>query len=71
MVSKTLGWCNEMYKVAIFDEEHEKDLEQEVNEFLSTLSEKQFIDIQYRISTACDQKGEQIYCFSAMILYRA
>lgn len=59
-----------MFQVAIFDEEHEKDLEMEVNDFLSSLSEEQFVDIQYRVAATCDQKGEQIYCFSAMILFR-
>ena len=59
-----------MFQVAIFDEEHEKDLEMEVNDFLSSLSEEQFIDIQYRVAATCDQKGDQIYCFSAMIIYK-
>lgn len=60
-----------MFQVAIFDEEHEKDLEMEVNDFLSSLSEEQFIDIQYRVAATCDQKGDQIYCFSAMIIYKS
>jgi len=59
-----------VFQVAIFDEEHEKDLEMEVNDFLSSLSEEQFIDIQYRVAATCDQKGDQIYCFSAMIIYK-
>jgi len=60
-----------VFQVAIFDEEHEKDLEMEVNDFLSSLSEEQFIDIQYRVAATCDQKGDQIYCFSAMIIYKS
>jgi len=59
-----------VYQVALFDEEHEKDLEYEVNHFLSSLSEEQFIDIQYKVAATCDQKGEQIYCFTAMVIYR-
>lgn len=55
-------------KVKIIDESHEKDLERSVNEFLeSTLSE--IIEIQFR--TAVSIFGEeQVYCFSAMIVYQ-
>ena len=54
-------------KVKIFDESHEKDLEAQVNNFLSTLS-GDVIDIKF--STAISMFGEdQIYCFSAMIIY--
>lgn len=54
-------------KVKIFDEESEKDLEESVNKFLEEL-EKEVIDIKYQIS--CAMLGEeQIYCFSAMIIY--
>ena len=54
-------------KVKIFDESHEKDLEAEVNNLLSTLS-GDVIDIKF--STAISMFGEdQIYCFTAMIIY--
>ena len=55
-------------KVKLFDESHEKDLERSVNEFLeSTLNE--IIEIQFR--TAVSIFGEeQVYCFSAMIVYQ-
>lgn len=55
-------------KVKIIDESHEKDLERSVNEFLeSTLNE--IIEIQFR--TAVSILGEeQVYCFSAMIVYQ-
>lgn len=54
-------------KVKIFDESHEKDLESQVNNFLSTLS-GDVIDIKF--STAISIFGEdQIYCFTAMIIY--
>lgn len=54
-------------KVKIFDESHEKDLEAQVNNFLSTLS-GDVIDIKF--STAISMFGEdQIYCFTAMIIY--
>ena len=54
-------------KVKIFDESHEKDLENYVNDFLQTVPE--VVDIKY--STSLGISGEeQIYCFSAMIIYR-
>lgn len=54
-------------KVKIFDESHEKDLEMQVNTFLSSLS-GEVIDIKF--STAISMFGEeQIYCFTAMIIY--
>ncbi|MBR1413314.1 MAG: sporulation protein Cse60 [Bacilli bacterium] len=56
-----------MMKVKIFDESHEKDLEQKINEFLSKLS-GEVIDIKYQVSISMFSE-EQIYCFSAMIIY--
>lgn len=53
-------------KVKIFDESHEKDLENAINEFLNT--EIQVIDIKYQVSVSVFSE-EQIYCFSAMIIY--
>ena len=54
-------------KVKIFDESHEKDLETKINDFLTTL-EGEVIDIKFE--TAIMTMGdEQIYCFSAMIIY--
>nr|WGD62154.1 sporulation protein Cse60 [Bacillus subtilis]WGD75304.1 sporulation protein Cse60 [Bacillus subtilis] len=59
-----------MLKVAVFDEEHEKDLQTEINSFLKGISEERLIDIKYTVSAACDPDGERLYCFSALILYR-
>ncbi|MCK9471532.1 MAG: sporulation protein Cse60 [Bacilli bacterium] len=56
-------------KVKVFDEGHEKDLEDAINDFLKTIKEDDVIDIKYQISTMYDYK-EQIYCYSAIILYR-
>lgn len=53
----------------MFDEGHEKDLEDAINDFLKTIKEDDVIDIKYQISTMYDYK-EQIYCYSAIILYR-
>ena len=54
-------------KIKIFDEGHEKDLEEKINNFLK--EQKNIIDIKYQVSIAMYQE-EQIYCFSAMILYK-
>lgn len=56
-------------KVKIFDESHEKDLENAVNMFLSTIN-GDIIDIKYQVSISVFSE-EQIYCFSAMIIYNA
>lgn len=53
-------------KVKIFDEMHEKDLENSINEFIT---DKDVIDIKYNISIAISGE-EQIYCFSALIMYK-
>ncbi|RAK21183.1 uncharacterized protein DUF2758 [Anoxybacillus vitaminiphilus] len=58
-----------MYKVKLFDKEHEKDLESAVNQFLAGLNEGQLIDIKYEVA-AMESEGEQVYCFSAMVIYR-
>lgn len=54
-------------KVKIFDEVHEKDLEDNINIFLEDL-EGEVIDIKYQISVSIFGE-EQVYCFSAMIIY--
>ena len=54
-------------KVKIFDEETEEDLEEKINTFLVE-TEKEVIDIKYQVS-ACVFGEEQIYCFSAMVIY--
>ena len=52
-------------KVKVFDENHEKDLENSINEFIQ---DKDIIDIKFNVSTSvCGE--EQIYCFSALIMY--
>ena len=53
-------------KVKLFDENHEADLEDAINDFLK--QEITVIDIKYQISTMYDYKN-QIYCYSAMIIY--
>lgn len=53
-------------KVKIFDEETEEDLENKINAFIE---EVEVFDIKYQVSAAIFSE-EQIYCFSAMIMYR-
>lgn len=54
-------------KVKIFDCEHEKDLESAVNLFLNS-GNYDIIDIKYCVSTSIFSE-EQIYCYSAMVIY--
>ena len=61
--------CGDNMKVKVLDESHEKDLEFAVNDFLSTL-ESDLIDIKYNVAiSTCGE--DQIYCFSAMIIYES
>ena len=53
-------------QVKLFDFESEKDLEDAINEFLE--NEIEIIDVKYQVSTSIFSE-EQIYCFSAMIIY--
>lgn len=53
-------------KVKMFDEDCEKDLENSINTFLS--NDIDVVDIKYQLSIAMNGE-EQIYCFSAMIIY--
>lgn len=54
-------------KVKLFDENHEKDLEQAINKFLEE-TDANIIDIKYQVSVGVFSE-EQVYCFSAMIIY--
>lgn len=53
-------------KVKIFDEENETDLENKVNGFIENVDE--IYDIKYCVSSSINGE-EQIYCFSALIMY--
>ena len=54
-------------KVKIFDLEDEKDLEEEVNNFLSG-NNINVIDIKYQVAVSMFSE-EQVFCFSAMVIY--
>ncbi|MDC2865042.1 MULTISPECIES: sporulation protein Cse60 [unclassified Bacillus (in: firmicutes)] len=60
-----------MIRVKIFDESHEKDLEEAINVFLKKMDEEQIIDIKYQVSVSNNDEESQIYCFSAMVVYRS
>ncbi|MBQ7104436.1 MAG: sporulation protein Cse60 [Bacilli bacterium] len=53
-------------KVKLFDENHEKDLEESINKFISDGIE--IIDIKYQVAISVFSE-EQIYCFSALVMY--
>lgn len=55
-------------KVKIIDESHEKDLEEEINKFLNNC-EFEIIDIKFNSAVAIYGE-EQIFCFSALIMYK-
>ena len=54
-------------RVKVFDESHEKDLENAIIGFLNS-GDFDIIDIKYQVAIAVSG-AEQIYCFSAMIIY--
>ncbi len=53
-------------KVKVIDEECERDLENSINEFLER--DIDIIDIKYQVAIGISGE-EQLYCFSAMIIY--
>ncbi len=57
-----------MYQVKVFDEEHEDDLSESINEFIAQKDGIEIVDIKF--STAFGViENEQIYCFSALVIY--
>ena len=56
----------DIMKVKVIDEDCEKDLENSVNDFLN--NDIDIIDIKYQLAIAINGE-EQLYCFSAMIIY--
>jgi hypothetical protein len=59
-----------MIQVKVFDYEHEKDLEKDMNQFLSKMDDKKIVDIKYHVAAMSEEVEDQIYCFSAMVVYR-
>ncbi len=60
-----------MIRVKVFDEGHERDLEESVNAFLKKIADDNVVDIKYQVAVCNNDEENQIYCFSAMIVYRA
>lgn len=55
-------------KVIVIDEQHEKDLEDKLNEKLIQLEHNKVLDIKFSTSSFCDEE-DQIFSFSALIMY--
>ena len=53
-------------KIKVFDESHETDLEVALNNFIL---EKEIIDIKFNVSVGVSGE-DQIYCFSALVMYK-
>lgn len=60
------SFIGDTMKVKIFDEEDELDLEEDINSFLK--GNIKIIDIKFQVGVSVFSE-EQIFCFSAMILY--
>lgn len=61
------NFLGDKMKVKIFDDEDEKDLESDINSFLGDL-DGEVVDIKYQVSVGIFSE-EQVFCFSAMIVY--
>ena len=56
-------------KIKIFDESHEKDLEDDIKKFIEN-DNPDIIDIKYCVSTSMTSE-DQIYCFRAKWGYKS
>lgn len=56
-------------KIKIFDESHEKDLEEAINKYIKEKEIKDIVDIKFSVATSLYGE-EQIYCFSALLMYK-
>lgn len=59
----------DIFKVKLFDEDHEKDLEEVMNEFLADIPEHRVKEIKYQVAVGNGKDGE-VYCFSGMVVYK-
>lgn len=72
IMDKKLKGESMLIQVKLFDREHEKDLEKEMNRFLKGIDERKLVDIKYNVAALPEEdEEEQIYCFTAMIIYRS
>ncbi len=60
-----------MLKIKVFDCEHERGLEDEINLFIEEISkqDKEIVDIKYSTSHFPDENQERVYSFSALVMY--
>ena len=58
-----------MIQVKCFEEGHDTDLEDAVNDFLASLEDSQLVDFTFS-SSHFMAEDEQIFSFSACVLYR-
>lgn len=56
-------------QVKAFDEENEEDLTDSINQFLDDNPTIDLFDIKFSVAL-CASEDEQIYCFSALLIYR-
>ena len=57
-----------MKQVKVFDEEHEDDLTEVVNSWIQEHADIRLMDIKFSTAVS-DFEEEQIYCFSAMVIF--
>lgn len=58
----------DIMRIKIFDESHEGDLEEDINNFIKEKN-PDIIDIKFSVSNSVYGE-EQLYCFSALIMYK-
>lgn len=69
MKDDILIWVIEMLQIKVIDCEHEDDLTEAVNDYLSEIEEENVVSVQYSTSHF-SVLNEQIFSFSACILVR-
>lgn len=57
-----------MVQIKVFDEEHEDDLTEVVNSWLQEHADIRLLDIKFSTAVS-DFEEEQIFCFSAMVIF--
>ena len=57
-----------MVQIKVFDEEHEDDLTEVVNSWIQEHADIRLMDIKFSRAVS-DFEEEQIYCFSAMVIF--
>ena len=58
-----------MIKIKVFDEEHEDTLTSIVNDWIYNNSKYEIEDVKFSTSCMATKYDEQIYCFSALVIY--